>query len=131
MRPGVGVGVFVKKDGKVLIQHRVGSHGAGTWSLPGGHMEYGETPELTAVREVKEEVNLLVKNPKVVGITNDYMPEHGKHYVTIFVEAEYEDGEIKINEPDKTTEIRWCDLNALPSPLFSPLKNFVENRRLL
>lgn len=57
-RPGVGVGVLVTREGKVLIQRRTNAHGEGTWSLPGGHMEFGESPEQTAAREAKEEVNV-------------------------------------------------------------------------
>ncbi len=130
-RPGVGVGVFVKKDGKILMQRRIGAHGTGTWCLPGGHLEYSETPEQTAVRETKEEVNVLIKNPHVVGLTNDLHESEGKHYITIFVEAEYAGGEPRINEPNKTTDVRWCSFDDLPQPLFLPLKNFVENKRLL
>jgi len=130
-RPGVGVGVFVKKDGQILLQKRIGAHGAHTWSLPGGHLEYGESPEQTAVREAKEELDIDVKNPRVIGLTNDINAGEGKHYITIFVEAEYAGGEPKINEPNKTSEIMWSALDKLPQPLFIPLKNFVENRRLL
>jgi 8-oxo-dGTP diphosphatase len=130
-RPRVGVGVFVKKDGKILLQRRIGAHGAHTWSLPGGHLEYGESPEQTAVREAKEELNVEVANPRVIGLTNDINAGEGKHYITIFVEADYVCGEPKINEPDRTSEIMWSVLDNLPRPLFVPLKNFVENRRLL
>lgn len=130
-RPGVGVGVFVKKEGKILLQKRVGAHGAGTWSLPGGHLEYGESPEQAAMREAKEELNVDVKNPRVIGLTNDINAGEGKHYITIFVEADYAGGEPKINEPDRTSEIMWSAPGELPQPLFVPLKNFVENRRLL
>lgn len=39
----VGIGVFIFKDGKFLIGHRHGSHGADTWALPGGHLDFGES----------------------------------------------------------------------------------------
>ncbi len=130
MRPGVGVGVFVMKDGKFLLQKRQGSHGAGSWSLPGGHMEYGETPEQTAVRETKEEFDVSIKNPKIIGITNDFMPADSKHYITIFVEAEYDAGEPKIMDTS-SAEMGWFSKDGLPSPLFIPLKNFIENKKLL
>ncbi len=130
-RPGVGVCVFVKKDGKVLVQKRIGAHGPNTWSIPGGHMEYGESPEETAIRETKEEVNIVIKNPRVVGVTNDVHETEKKHYITIFLEADYDSGELKINEPDKTVEIQWCSIDSLPQPLFKPVKSFVENRRVL
>lgn len=129
MRPGVGVGVFVMKDGKFLLQKRQGSHGAGSWSLPGGHMEYGETPEQTAAREAKEEFDVEIKNPKVIGVTNDFFPADSKHYITIFVEAEYAGGEPKIMD-SSSAEMGWFSKEALPAPLFIPLKNFFENKRL-
>jgi len=127
----VGVGVFVKRnsDGKILLQKRSGSHGQGTWGLPGGHLEFSEEIEACAKREVLEEVGIVVKNIRVVGFTNDVMKEENKHYVTIFVESELIDGEEpKIMEPQKTTELGWFDENKLPAPLFLPLKNFLEGK---
>ena len=130
MRPGVGVGVMIKREGKVLLQLRKGAHGEGTWCFPGGHMEYGETPEQTAEREAKEEINVEIKNAKVVGVTNDIMHSEKKHYITLFVEAEYAGGEARIND-SSVSEIKWFSPNELPQPLFLPVKNFFENRRLL
>jgi len=131
MRPGVGVGVIVKKDGKIILQKRKGVHGEGTWCPPGGHLEYGETPEQAAIRETKEEVNVDISNPRVVGLTNDIMHDYKKHYVTIFVEADYAGGIAVVNELDKIEKVQWCALDSLPEPLFIPFKNFLENRRLL
>ena len=51
----VGVGVIIVRDGNVLLGERAGSHGAGTWALPGGHLEFGETVADCARREVLEE----------------------------------------------------------------------------
>ncbi len=51
-RPRVGIGVMVMKDGKVLLGKRKGSHGAGEYAWPGGHMEYMESFEDVAKREV-------------------------------------------------------------------------------
>ncbi len=53
-RPKVGVGVIVVKEGKVLLLQRKNSHGSGTWCFPGGHLEYGESLEECAKREVLE-----------------------------------------------------------------------------
>ena len=41
----VGVGAVVSEHGRVLVMRRAGSHGAGLWGLPGGHQEFGESPE--------------------------------------------------------------------------------------
>ncbi len=52
--PQVGVGVLILRDGKVLLGRRKGSHGAGCWSAPGGHLEFGEAVEDCALREALE-----------------------------------------------------------------------------
>ncbi len=54
----VGVGVFVFKGGEFLVLQRQGAHGAGTWSVPGGHLEAQESFEETARREVHEETGV-------------------------------------------------------------------------
>jgi predicted NUDIX family NTP pyrophosphohydrolase len=51
-RQRVGVGVMVVRNGEVLFGRRRGAHGAGTWSLPGGHLEAGESVEACALREL-------------------------------------------------------------------------------
>ena len=53
-RPKVGVGVFVFKDGKTLLGKRKNAHGDGTWNPPGGHLEFNESIEQCAQREVLE-----------------------------------------------------------------------------
>jgi len=57
----VGIGVFVFKNGKFLMQKRHGAHGSNSWGVPGGHLEFGESFEATARREVLEETGLKIK----------------------------------------------------------------------
>ena len=60
-RPSVGVGVFVyNMDGKILLGKRKGAHGAGEWSLPGGHLEFNESFERCCEREVMEETGICL-----------------------------------------------------------------------
>lgn len=116
----VGVGVFVFKNGKFLIQKRQGSHGEGAWSCPGGHLEYGESFEETARREVKEETNLNIKNVRFGAITNDQFVDENKHYVTIWMLSDWESGKVKNMEPQKCTAQTWNTFDDLPEPLFLP-----------
>jgi 8-oxo-dGTP diphosphatase len=117
---GVGVGVFVWKDGKFLMGERRGSHGTGTWSVPGGHLEFGESWAETARREVKEETALEIANVRLLTVTNDIFENDNKHYVTIWIEADWAAGEPIITEPDKYIGQKWCDFSSLPAPLFEP-----------
>lgn len=106
MNPRVGVGVFVfNPQGQFIIGGRKGSHGAGnfahptisgrnpakrqsgTLALPGGHLEFGESFETCAVREVLEETGLTAQDVRFLTATNDVMENEGKHYVTIFMGA--------------------------------------------
>ena len=125
-RPRVGVAAIVKHQGKVLLGKRRGSHGEGTWALPGGHLEFGEEIEVCARREIEEETGLTVKNLRVGPITNDIFTTEARHYVTIFVICEYADGELTVLEPEKCEAWQWFRWTALPRPLFLPLQNLLK-----
>ena len=116
----VGVGVFVFKEGSFLMQQRKGAHGAGSWSIPGGNLEFGESFEETVRREVKEETTLRIKNIRFGAVTNDYFADEDKHYVTIWMISNYESGTEYITEPDKCIGQAWHTFDDLPSPLFLP-----------
>jgi 8-oxo-dGTP diphosphatase len=123
----VGVGVFVFKDGKFLMQQRKGAHGSGTWSPPGGHLEFGESFEETARREVEEETGLRIKNIRFGAVTNDHFADEKKHYVTIWMISDYESGTEYITEPDKCVGQAWHTFDDLPSPLFLPWKELLAS----
>jgi 8-oxo-dGTP diphosphatase len=120
MYPKVGVGVFVWKDDKFIMGQRFGAHGAGTWSIPGGHLEFSESWEECAKREVMEETGLKIKNVRFLAATNDFFPDDGKHYVTIWVFSDWASGKPRIMEPDKLVKLAWQTFQTLPTPLFDP-----------
>lgn len=116
-KPRVGVGVMVMRGGKVLLGKRKGSHGEGEYAFPGGHLEYLESFEDCARREVKEETGIELQNIKFLFLANvtKYAP---KHYTHIGLVADYKSGEPKVLEPEKCESWAWYDLNKLPSPIF-------------
>ena len=124
--PLVGVGVIVFKEDELLLLERATSHGIGTWSTPGGHLEYGESLELCAIRETEEETGVNVANPRFRGITNDLFEAENKHYITLWMEADYSSGEASINAEYEVSRVGWFKLDALPEPLFLPLQNLLE-----
>ena len=125
-RPKVGLGVLIVKDNMVLLGKRKNSHGDGSWCPPGGHLEFGESFEECAKREVLEECGLSISNLKFVDITNDIFKKDNKHYVTIHMKCDYESGEPKFLEPHKCEKWEWFSWDNLPSPLFLPIINFKE-----
>lgn len=149
----VGVGAFVLSSSKqdpqnptFLIGKRLGSHGAGTYALPGGHLEFGETPEDCAVREILEETGLKVKNVRFLTATNDILKKDKKHYITMFMVCERfnEKDEAQVTEPDKCEGWEWSSWEELVAlvkregeikegevlerALFQPLLDLVEQR---
>lgn len=125
-KPGVGVGVFVVKDGKVLLGKRLGSHGKGKWCPPGGHLEFGEDVEECMRREALEEVGVKIKNVKMGPWVNNFYPDEDNHYVALIAVSDYESGEVRVLEPDKFETWDWFDWDDLPSPLFDPIQSLKD-----
>jgi len=124
--PRVGVGVIIVQESLILLGRRKGSHGAGTWALPGGHLEFGESVEDCARRELAEETGLRLKLVMPGPYTNDVMPADGKHYVTVYVQARVEPGEPRTLEPEKCEGWAWFKWSELPENLFLPLRNLLK-----
>ena len=121
LAPRVGVGVIVLRDGLILLGQRAGSHGTGTWALPGGHLEFGEDVEQCAMREVMEETSLAIQVVARGPYTSDVFQEEDKHYVTLFVVAQAPTGVPRVCEPSKCSGWRWFRWSEMPRPLFAPL----------
>ncbi|KAI0096675.1 NUDIX hydrolase domain-like protein [Nemania sp. FL0031] len=114
--PRFGTCVVIRnREGKLLVQERAGSHGAGTMAFPGGHVDFGEEIETCAVRETLEETGLKVKDAKMIVATNDVFWEVMKHYATFFVEANMEDpdAEPQIMEPKKCNYMGWASWSEI------------------
>jgi len=61
---------LVDADGRVLIAERpAGRTMAGLWEFPGGKVELGETPEATLIRELKEELGIVVNEACLAPLT--------------------------------------------------------------
>jgi len=126
--PKIGVAAVITRSSKVLLIRRKGPHGAGTWATPGGHLEFAEDPQQCAIRETREEVGLQLSSVDFLGITNDIFAGCGKHYITIWMEAAGFSGEPAITAASEVAEIGWFVWDALPSPLFMPLENLINQK---
>lgn len=126
-RPRVGVGTLIfSPDHKLLLGKRIASHGANTWGIPAGHLEYGESFEECSIRETLEETGLVIQNPEFYGISNDIFEDTQKHYISIVMKAYMpESCHVTTKEPDKIIDWTWFDFDNLPQPLFYSLQRFV------
>lgn len=125
---GVGCAAIIIRDGKFLMIKRAGTHGPGTWSVPGGWQEIGETFEQATRREVSEEVGCEITNVRFAAVTNNYFPEEDVHSISIFSIADWVSGEPQNLEPEKCEELRWVDFETLPTPLFTPWNELLKSQ---
>jgi ADP-ribose pyrophosphatase/8-oxo-dGTP diphosphatase len=135
---GAGFGVLMLKEGKILLGQRhtdpdkadSALHGEGTWTMPGGKLEFGESFEEGAKREVLEETGIILNDVRVICVNNDKI--ESAHFVTIGLFSDDFLGDAKVMEPDEITEWRWFNLNNLPRNMFFPsvrvLENYIQNK---
>ncbi len=130
---GVGFGVMILREGKILLGRRHDDpekassllNGAGKWTMPGGKLHFGETFEQGAKREVEEETGIRLNNVKLICVNNDRVET--AHFVTVGLFSDSFNGEPRVMEPDEIIEWRWFDLASLPSPLYFPSAKVLEN----
>ncbi len=135
--PRAGVGIMVVRDHKVLLGLRHSDpekadselHGEGTWTMPGGKVDWHQTIEESARRELEEETSLKASKLKLISVTDEIV--HDNHFVTNgFICTEFE-GEVKTMEPDEIVEWKWFSFDNMPEKVFPPcvkiIKNFFSN----
>jgi 8-oxo-dGTP diphosphatase len=124
----VGVGAVIERDECLLMLRRGGigeyaSDGHGTWTIPGGWLDFGETPWDAAVREAMEETGVLVEARRggdqfvcCKGYTGKFQ------VVTLFVSCRWISGEPRVTEPVKCPEVAWVPFARVRQlPLFAPI----------
>ncbi len=120
--------LFVAADGDVLLLRRAGDpevdNFVGYWSLPGGGVEEGETPELGAVREAKEEIGVDV-DPATFKVFDQTITPKGKAFHTFASPTEKKFWPI-VN--DEHTGAGWFPLDQLPQPIHPAVTDSLRKR---
>lgn len=100
--------VLVRKEGKALLAHNA-RFPAGRFGLLAGYVEAGESLEEAAVREVREEAGIAIRDIRYVKSQSWPFPDS----LMVAFEAEWESGEAR---PDgvEIAELRWCGPGELP-----------------
>ncbi|MBI5620840.1 NUDIX domain-containing protein [Candidatus Gottesmanbacteria bacterium] len=111
--PTVGIVLIVVRDNKLLIGMRREEHGFGKLSVPGGHLEFGESIEACALRELKEETGMTAKRKDVSVITLSNQPVPGAHYVNIGVLIKNPVGTPQETAPEEHGDWQWVNWDTL------------------
>ena len=98
------VGGVCLRDGKVLLARHTYGAGKGMFIIPGGYVDFGETPEETLVREYQEETGITVKAGKLLG-----MRFSAKDWYAVF-EAIYIEGKAR-SDGDENDQVVWMEIN--------------------
>ena len=123
-----GVLCLIIKDYKVLMLLRKGKFDAGKYSVPGGCMEDGETVTMAAMREVKEEVGLDIKEEDIEVVTTFHrMCPWGWQSVEFVAVVTEFSGEPKVMEPEKSDKVEWFSMDNLPENISLYAKKAIEN----
>ncbi len=125
---------MILRDSKVLLGKRHSDpnkadselHGEGSWTMPGGKLDFGEKLKDAAYREVLEETGLKVDKEELknISVTDDILED--AHFVTIGFLCEKFEGEPKVMEPDEIVEWKWFDFNNLPDYIFFPTEKIIN-----
>jgi mutator protein MutT len=128
-RPEVCVGAVAVHDGSILLIRRGRGPAAGTWSVPGGRVEAGETLAEAVVRELAEETGLTGVCDSLVGWAERIDP--GYHYVILdFAVTILSDGEPVAG--DDAAEAMWVPLPDVPDlTLADGLAEFLHDHGIL
>jgi ADP-ribose pyrophosphatase YjhB (NUDIX family) len=112
--PAPACGVLLTRGGRVLLARRAHEPRLGAWGIPAGFMEYGEHPEITAVREVMEETGLRVRLTGLFGVYAG-RDDPRTRAVLILYRAKETGGTLEAG--DDASEVGFFPLDRLPRPL--------------
>jgi len=127
-----GVGVMMIRDGKVLMglrnpqKDKASSNlqGEGTWTFPGGKIDFGDSLESAAKREVMEETGLVVEELELLSVNNIIKGDF--QYFTFGLICKDFSGEPKIMEPEEIVEWKWFALDSLPEKIYIASEKMLE-----
>ena len=115
--PGLGCGLAILRDGKLLLYRRLRAPEAGTWNIVGGKVDHMERAMEAARREAEEESGLTVGAVDFLCVSEQILADERQHWLSLIYVTEDFSGEARVMEPEKLPEFGWFPLDALPSPL--------------
>lgn len=116
------------KDNKILLSRRYNTgYFDNYYSFPAGHLDGEETVKQAMIREAKEETDIVLdpSDLKLIHTMNRRIPNDER--VDFFFTTEKWQGEPKIMEPEKCSDLRWFELNSLPNNTIPYIKQAIDS----
>jgi 8-oxo-dGTP pyrophosphatase MutT (NUDIX family) len=123
------VHLFFFREGQILLLRRYNTGFAdGMYSVPAGHLDGGETVIAAAAREAQEEVGVRL-DADCIHFSHVMHRMDGDERVDFFVQVSQWDGEPVNAEPEKCDDIRWVDVDDLPTNTVPYIRQALQNHR--
>lgn len=126
---GVGLGALIQnEEGQILLMRRgpTAKNERGSWALPGGTLDFGETLQEGIKRETREELGIEIAITGMLPAFDHIIQEESQHWVTNIFLAKITEGIPKILEPEKCDTFDWFFFDELPSPMAAMTRGWVD-----
>ena len=111
--------LLIENERLLLCRLSAQSDDPGGWTIPGGGLDFGETPEAGAIRELQEETGLNVEIENLVAITSRALPPNSKrgamHWIRIFYRGRIIGGTLRPEVEGSTDLPAWFDRGEIQS----------------
>lgn len=103
---------LVMRGGKVLLGRRAAEPYRGTWDLPGGFLEAGETPERALARELREEIGARLRSARFLSFFTETYGRRGFPILAAVYRVRLAPG--RLRHGSDVSEVRWFSRRRLP-----------------
>jgi len=125
----VAVHLFLIKGSRILLQRRYNTgYEDGNYSVIAGHIDGGEDVFSAMIREAKEEAGIDISRENLKAVQVMHRKKEDERIDYFFVCNNW-DGEPSIMESDKCDELRWSEIDALPSNIVDYVAQAITNYR--
>jgi len=119
--------VLLVKEGEVCMLRRKGTGWMdGSFSIPAGGLEAGETLADAAIREAREEVGVRIAPENLRYVHTLHSKTEGTAWVGHFFEAQVWAGTPVLCEPDKHGDLQWRHVDALPAETIPYVRQAIQ-----
>src|SRR3989338_3485313 len=127
-KPYAAAYLVLVKNGRVLLLRRFNTgYQDGNYSLVAGHLDGGETTKQCIIREASEEAGIVVRPEDLEVVHTMHRLAPDREYFDFYLRAEKWTGDITNMEPDKCDELKWCQIDDLPSNVLPAVKLALGN----
>lgn len=119
--PRLVVEAVIERESKIMLVQPRRGYNAGKWTLPGGFLVYGESPESAVKREVEEEVGVELDLGPLLNTFSHIGGENNYHWLLFFYQGALPPEADEPTPNHEISEIRWFDRKQAPAEIWSPL----------